>query len=197
MLKQLYRIFSQHLFGFYDENLKKWSVLELISFFMLPALFTFLLLSWMSEESLKQLMPDLLVAVSIFVGFLINMLMPFFSFIESTTTKVNLSDSNEERKNFNYVSARISQYKSMYSHVAAALVLCLFSIPLLIIDSRLQLPDYILEKLPFITQTRFNFTIESFALYLVFLASMNLLKIVTNSNSLIYPELKKKQLKRK
>jgi hypothetical protein len=134
---------------------------------------------------------DLLAALAIFVGFLINMLIPFFSIVEKTDAGSKRLPEEDRAETL----LRLRQYRILYIQVSFATLISLGTIALLLL-LKMTGGGYESWSPGFWT---FHITLGELihrALFLLIywgvgLIFFSILQVVVSSNALLYPYLKK------
>jgi hypothetical protein len=176
--------------GYRTSNNGKVPILDVTAYFGIPFIVA-TTLCW-SGISADKSIGTYLTCLAIFVGFLINMLIPFFSIIEKTDIKVQ----NQQSQNPIDASTRLKQYKILYIQVSFALVLALLTI--LILLTLNSCPNDIASLLVFqikglnvdggkIIKQLFTF-LSYWGMGMVF---FSLIQVVVSANALIYSFLTK------
>ena len=145
---------------------------------------------------------DILTILSILLGLLINMLIPFFAFIESSSSKVELNEVkdaelDEDKKVFLRVKrARIVQYRILFTQVQFAVLSSVMAIFCVLIFKYLLLKSNDSNILLFSQEVPLKHVLK-IALSLLctsslFVTLMTVLKIVISSYAIVGPLLKEK-----
>jgi hypothetical protein len=146
-----------------------------------------------------------LVCLSIFVGFLINMLVPFFAIIEGVSVKNSSEPSADSDPTPAVKSMEISillkrahfdQYRILYAQIAFSILLSLFTIVGIMLLKNVHFFAFLqssgLPSFVFRIVACLRFLIETVTYAAVAINFLNLIKIVISSNALIWPKLKEK-----
>lgn len=183
-------ILAQIVDSYRVSNHGKLPVFEL-TFFLMTPLFLAIFLIYLNITP-ESCLSDLLAALSIFVGFLINMLIPFFSIIEKTDSAIRQVPPSPLMVD---AKLRLQQYRILYVQVSFAVLVSLISIASMLV---LKLIPTSFEQFALTVReihvrvghiTRNGFILVTYwGLGLIF---FSVLQILVSANALIYPRLMK------
>ncbi|MDG0815943.1 hypothetical protein [Bdellovibrio svalbardensis] len=200
MLRQLSSILSNYLEGFKVSNNGKLSWKEILYVFGTPALISIIITKDGPILSSNEI-ANIISTASIFIGFLINILVPFFTFIESQDAKVPkkiLSETYDARVMREKSEDRIKQYQILFGQVTFSIFSALLTLLFLFSSSQfpLETNHFLIYDGLHLLALRIFKTISDFLFYFFgCLSLVNVLKILISANVLIYPRLRNPQTK--
>ena len=185
-IRHIAHIFRQLPESFRDSNNGKIPLVDYSLYLIIPVLCAILLVvngRRLNDGSIGVV----LTALSIFAGFLINMLIPFFNIIEKTC-QMNEEQNSEAKK-------RLKQYKILYNQVSFTTLLSLITIILLLLLQFLPEGFYLFSKgicgisVPVGKMIRAGLHLITY--WGLGTILLSLFSIVVSSNALIYSYFKK------
>ena len=186
LFRHSFYICRQAIQSFRDSNNGELPLLEVTVFFLIPFIFAWVF----CRINIEIDGAAILTSLSIIIGLLINMLIPFFSIIDNLDRKISTQKEIDPQE-LSTDRDRITQYKILYSQVSFSILIsmALFAITLVLKYSNKFLACAIPMNCNSILSSGAQI-IRGISYYLLSLLFLCILKILISSNSLIYPKLK-------